>query len=131
MSAIWAVLLGSLGLLTGGMAQPQTMTRGEYLAGSGKIVMEHRAARTACGTQTSTAATMCRIDAANTANIAAATLHAQYKPGADALSEVERAKIEAAYTTARERCNALASKPKLACVEQAEVERLNAAQRLN
>lgn len=115
-----AGLVCCAGLATSAMAAAQTMSRLDYLTGNGQIVQAHRAARAECAVQNDHAGALCRIEATNASNIATAELNARYKPGANTQRDLQRARIDAAYATARERCNAEPASTKLACVRRAE-----------
>lgn len=120
MIRVLAALVCCAGLANSAMAAAQTMSRSDYLTGNGRIVQAHRAARAECATQDDPGGALCRIEATNASNIATAELNARYRPGPSTQRDLQRARIDAAYATARERCNAERPATKLACVNRAE-----------
>jgi len=119
-SGVWLALACGAGLTASALATAQTMSRNDYLTETGQIVLAHRAARADCAAQGDVAGALCRTEATNAANIASAELDARYKPSASAERQVQRVRVDAAYATARERCNAETEVSKPTCVRRAQ-----------
>jgi hypothetical protein len=81
------------------------MTKEEHKAQEDRISADYKASRDKCGTLKDNAKDICISEAKGTEKIAKAELEAQYKPSPRNTEKVAIAKADAAYDTAKEKCD--------------------------
>ena len=106
----------SLGCATGAMA----MTSAEHKAQNERIEADCKAARDKCGTMSGNAKDICVSEAKGAEKVAKAELEVQYKPSAKNDVKVREAKADAAYDTAKEKCDDATGNAKDVCVKDAK-----------
>ncbi|MDB5895075.1 MAG: hypothetical protein JWQ88_2606 [Rhodoferax sp.] len=106
----------SLGCATGAMA----MTSAEHKAQNSRIEADYKAARDKCGSLSANAKDICMSEAKGAEKVAKAELAVQYKPSAKNDVKVREAKADAAYDTAKEKCDDQTGNAKDVCVKDAK-----------
>jgi len=106
----------SFGCATSAMA----LTSAEYKAQKTSIEADYKVNRDKCGSLSANAKDICVSEAKGTEKVAKAELEAQYKPGAKSDAKLREAKADAAYDTAKEKCDDLAGNTKDVCVKDAK-----------
>ncbi|MDB5849643.1 MAG: hypothetical protein JWP29_3395, partial [Rhodoferax sp.] len=106
----------SLGYATSAMA----LTSAEHTAQNDRIEADYKMNKDKCGSLSGNAKDICASEAKGTEKVAKAELEAQYKPSAKNTAKVNEAKADAAYDTAKEKCDDLAGNAKDVCVKDAK-----------
>jgi hypothetical protein len=101
-----------------GLAVDQGPRQDGYQAALARIDQQRRKDDAGCTRLKDNALEVCKLQAEGREKVARAQLQAQRKPSPDAEKAVKRAKAEADYRVARQRCAASANKD--ACIEQAK-----------
>ena len=96
------------------------LTKDEYKVSGVKISADYKAAKTSCGGLKDNAKDICMSEAKGAEKVAKADLESQYKPSAKNTQKVAMAKGDAAYDTAKEKCDDLAGNAKDVCVKEAQ-----------
>lgn len=96
------------------------MERDAYKTEKNRIAAEYKAAKTQCGTLKSNAKDICQSEAKGVNKVAMAQLDATDKPSPKADEKVRVARADAAYDTAREKCDDLAANAKDVCRKDAK-----------
>jgi hypothetical protein len=96
------------------------MTKDEFNAQKDRIEADYKAARDKCDALKANAKDVCVSEAKGAEKVAKAELDAKYKPSPRADARVRDAKADAAYDTAKEKCDDLAGNAKDACVKDAK-----------
>lgn len=96
------------------------LTKDEYKAGKERIAADAKVHKQRCDGMSGNAKDICVSEAKGTERIAKAELEATYKPDARTQSKVMEAKADAAYDTAKEKCDDLAGNAKDVCVKDAK-----------
>ena len=107
----------SLAFSAGAMAQ--SMSKGDYQAGKGRIAAEYKSAKAACDSLSGNTSDICVAEAKGTEKVAIADLEAGYKPSAKTRYQARAAKAEADLAVAKERCDDMAGNAKDVCVKEA------------
>lgn len=102
------------------------MTKDEYKAKKESIEADYKAAKDKCDALKANAKDICVSEAKGAEKVAKAELDAQYKPSPKADAHVREVKADAAYDTAKEKCDDLAGNAKDACVKDAKSTHANA-----
>jgi hypothetical protein len=102
------------------------LTKEEYKAQKDSIEATYKASKEKCDTLKANAKDICVSEAKGVEKVAKAELDAQYKPSPKADAKVREAKADAAYDTAKEKCDDLAGNAKDTCVKDAKVAHANA-----
>ena len=106
----------SLGCASGAMA----LTSAEHKAQNDRIETDYKASRDKCGSLNGNAKDICVSEAKGMEKVAKAELEAQYKPSAKNEVKVREAKADAAYDTAKEKCDDQTGNAKDVCVKDAK-----------
>ena len=96
------------------------LTKAEYSTQKDSISAEYKANKEKCSSLKGNANDICISEAKGTDKVARAALEAQYKPNAKNNEKVSLAKADAAYDTAKEKCDDLSGNPKDVCVKDAK-----------
>ena len=100
-------------LLLGSNAMAQAMSSTDFSAGKTRIKAEYGTDKTACDSQAGNAKDICVAQAKGKENIALAELDNSYKPTLKTQYKLSVAKGEAAYDTAKQKCDDLSGNTKL------------------
>ncbi|MES2945275.1 MAG: hypothetical protein V4772_20605 [Pseudomonadota bacterium] len=96
------------------------LTKDEYKTQKTSISTSYKASRDKCDALKSNAKDICMSEAKGAEKVAKAELEAQYKPSAKHTEAVALAKGDAAYDTAKEKCDDLSSNAKDVCIKDAK-----------
>jgi len=94
----------------------------ELKAGRDKIAADYKADRAACDAMKDNAKDVCIEEAKGKEKIAKAELDQKLKPSDSNARKVAEAKVEAAYSIAKEKCDDQKGDAKSACVKQAKAD---------
>ena len=97
------------------------LTKAEYKTQKDAVSSEYKAAKVKCDSLKANAKDICVSEAKGVEKVAKAELEAQYKPSAKNTQKVSLAKADAAYDTAKEKCDDLSGNAKDVCVKDAKV----------
>ena len=97
------------------------LTKAEYKTQKDGISSEYKAAKVKCASLKANAKDICVSEAKGVEKVAKAELEAQYEPSAKHTQKVGMAKADAAYDTAKEKCDDLSGNAKDVCVKDAKV----------
>jgi len=100
--------------------QASAMTKEEYKAANDRIGADYKVQKARCDGMKANAKDICISEAKGTEKVAKAELEAQFKPTDKSPSKVMEAKADAAYDTAKEKCDDLAGNQKDVCVKDAK-----------
>lgn len=103
---------------TGAMAQ--ALSKAEYRAKEATIESDYKTASSACDVFSAQAKRTCSADAKGRKKVALAELRHSAQPGVDTRYKAHIARAEAAYSLAREQCNAQTGNAKDVCVKEAQ-----------
>lgn len=103
-----------------------SMNKDEYKTQKDRISSEYKANRDKCSSLKANAKDICVSQAKGSEKVAKAELEAQYKPDAKQDLKVRMAKADAAYDTAKEKCDDLTGNTKDVCVKDAKVAHVKA-----
>lgn len=109
-------LVLSCGFATSAMA----LTPAEHKAQDQRIEADYKMNKDKCKALSGNAKDICQSEAKGMEKIAKAELAAQYKPSPKADMKLREARADAAYDTAKEKCDDLAGNPKDVCVKDAK-----------
>jgi uncharacterized protein with WD repeat len=107
-------------------AQASAMSKDEYKAGKDRIEADYKAQKQRCDGLKANAKDICISEAKGNEKVAKAELEAQYKPDEKTRAKVMEAKADAAYDTAKEKCDDLAGNAKDVCVKDAKAAHVTA-----
>jgi hypothetical protein len=96
------------------------MTRDEYKSHQDQISQAYKADKAKCDSLSGNAKDVCQVQAKGQEKIAKAQLEADYKPTAKSRTDAAIAKADAAYETAKEKCDDFAGNPKDVCRQDAK-----------
>ena len=102
------------------------LTQKEYKVQKDQISADYKANSAKCSTLKANAKDICVSEAKGAEKVAKAELEAQYKPGAKNDEKVSLAKADAAYDTAKEKCDDSAGNAKDVCVKDAKAAHVKA-----
>lgn len=102
------------------------LTKEEYKAQNDRISADYKASRDKCGTLKDNAKDICVSEAKGVEKVAKAENEAQYKPSPRNTEKVAFAKADAAYDTAKEKCDDLKGNDKDVCVKDAKAAHVKA-----
>ena len=102
------------------------MTKAEYKAQKSQISADYKAGRDKCKALKANAKDICVSEAKGAEKVAKAELEAQYKPSPRNDQKVAVAKGDAAYDTAKEKCDDLKGNEKDVCVKDAKAAHVKA-----
>ena len=94
----------------------------QFKAARDKIAADYKADRTACDAMKDNAKDICIEEAKGKEKVAKAELDQQMKPGNANARKVAEAKVEAAYSVAKEKCDDQKGDAKSACMKQAKAD---------
>lgn len=114
------VLALAVGLAFSAGAMAQSMANDDYKAGKNQIESQYKAEKAACSSFSGNARDICVAEAKGREKVARADLEASYKPSADSRYKARVVAAEAAYSTAKERCDDKGGTAKDVCVEEAK-----------
>ena len=96
------------------------MSKAEYKAQKDTVSADYKASKKSCKPLKGNAQDICESEAKGVKNVAMAQLEAQYKPSPKHDYKVREAKADAAYDTAKEKCDDLAGNGKTVCKKDAK-----------
>lgn len=96
------------------------MTKSEYTAQKDTISGQYKVAKDKCGSLKANAKDICMSEAKGVEKVAKAELQAQYEPSARHTEKAAMAKGDAAYDTAKEKCDDLSGNAKSVCNKDAK-----------
>lgn len=96
------------------------MTKVEYKSGKDKIAADYKSAKAACDSLTSNAKDVCIAEAKGNGKVAKADLEARYSGKEKDQNKLKMAKADAAYSVAKEKCNAMSGNDKDVCKKEAK-----------
>jgi hypothetical protein len=96
------------------------MTKDEYKAEKEKIEAAHKADKEKCGALKDNAKDICQAESKGREKVAKARLESTYKPGAGNAAKLSRARADADYEVAKEKCDDLKGKEQSACKADAK-----------
>ncbi|WPB58148.1 hypothetical protein [Xylophilus sp. GOD-11R] len=102
------------------------MTKDEHKAAADQISATYKTDKAACDGMSGNAKDICTSEAKGKEKIAKAELDAQYKPSAKADRKVRDTKADAAYDTAKEKCDDQTGNAKDVCVKEAKAAQTSA-----
>jgi hypothetical protein len=107
-------------------AHADTMPKADYRAGKTRIDAQYKADKAPCASLAGNARDICVEQAKGRQRVARAELEYAYTGKPRDRDKVLRARADAAYGVARERCDDLAGNPKDVCVKEAKAARTKA-----
>ena len=113
-----SLLIAALAMIPAAHAAP--MTKADYKADKVRITAEYKADKTACGSQAGNANDVCVEQAKGKEKLALAQLEYGYTGKAEDQNKIMKAKAEADYAVAKEKCDDLAGNAKDVCVQEAK-----------
>lgn len=102
------------------VAQAASMAQADYKAAKIRIGSEYKAQKTACGSLAGNAKDICEEEAEGNEKVSLAELEYNYTGKPADHNKLVKAKAEAAYDVAKEKCDDLAGNPKDVCVKEAQ-----------
>ncbi len=123
MSKLMISLLAAAGIAFAGAAQAadnKTMSRDAYKADKDKIEAQYKADKDHCSGMSGNAKDVCQKEAKGKEKVAKAELEANYKNTDKARADVMKAKADAEYDVAKEKCDDLSGNQKDVCVKEAK-----------
>lgn len=102
------------------------MTRDEYKSHQDQISQAYKADKAKCDSLAGNAKDVCQVQAKGQEKIAKAQLEADYKPSAKSRMDANVARADAAYDTAKEKCDDFAGNPKDVCQKDAKAAHVRA-----
>lgn len=102
------------------LAQAAPMAQADYKAAKIRINAEYKAEKTACGSLAGNAKDICEEQAEGNEKVALADLEYSYTGAPADHNKLMKAKAEAAYEVAKEKCDDLAGNAKDVCVKEAK-----------
>ncbi len=113
----------ALGFGLSGGAFAANMSKADYKAAQKRIDAEEKADKATCKSMSGNAKDICMKEANGKENVAKAELDAQYKPNSKSDYKVRKAKADAAYAVAKEKCDDMKGNEKQVCVKEAKAAR--------
>ncbi len=104
----------------------QTLSKSDYEARKDSIKAQYKAAKEKCDALSGNAGDICEAEAKGQKNVATAELEANYEPNNKTRYEALKAKAEADYDLAKEKCDDLSGNAKDVCVKEAKAAYVNA-----
>ena len=101
--------------------QAMAMTKDEYKTQKSQISADYKVAKDKCGSLKANAKDICVSEAKGIEKVAKAELEARYEPTPRHDEKVGLARADAAYDTAKEKCDDFAGNAKDVCVKDAKV----------
>ena len=123
MSKLMISLLAAAGIAfagAAGAADNKTMSHDAYKADKDKIEAQYKVDKDRCGSMSGNAKDICQAEAKGKEKVAKAELEAHYKNTDKSRSDVQKAKADAEYDVAKEKCDDLSGNQKDVCVKQAK-----------
>jgi hypothetical protein len=117
-------IAGGLAFATAALADG--MTHAQYEAAEKGIKADYKAAKTHCDKLSGRAEDVCEAEAKGAARVAKADLKARYEPSAKHTEAARHARIEAKYSVAKERCDAMSGDAEDVCEQEARAARSHA-----
>ncbi|MES2911229.1 MAG: hypothetical protein V4718_07575 [Pseudomonadota bacterium] len=102
------------------------LTKDEYKSGKDRISADYKVNKQKCDGLKSNARDICESEAKGIEKVAKAELESQYKPTPRNMEKVGFAKADAAYDTAKEKCDDMAGNAKDVCVKDAKAAQVKA-----
>lgn len=102
------------------------LTKDEYKGGKDRISADYKANKQRCDGFKANAKDVCESEAKGVEKVAKAELEAQYKPTPKNTEKVGFARADAAYDTAKEKCDDFAGNAKDVCVKDAKAAHVKA-----
>lgn len=102
------------------VAYAAPMTKADYKADKVRITADYKADKTACGSLAGNANDVCVEQAKGKEKLALAQLEYGYTGKAEDQNKIMKAKAEADYAVAKEKCDDLAGNAKDVCVQEAK-----------
>ena len=102
------------------IAHAAPLSKDEAKARKASIEAQYKSAREACNSLSGNAKDICVEQAKGQENVAKAELDDQHEPSASSREKLAKARAEATYAVAKERCDDLAGNPKDVCVKEAK-----------
>jgi hypothetical protein len=104
------------------------MSKEDYKAGMTKVSADYKVNKDKCSALSANAKDICISEAKGMEKVSKAELESQYKPSPKNTEKVALAKGDAAYDTAKEKCDDLKSDTKDVCVKEAKAAHIKANQ---
>src|SRR5512144_996746 len=123
MSKLMISLLAAAGIAfagTAGAADNKTMSRDAYKAEKDKIEAQYKVDKDHCSGMSGNAKDVCQKEAKGKEKVAKADLEASYENTDKARSDALKAKADAQYDVAKEKCDDLSGNQKDVCVKEAK-----------
>jgi hypothetical protein len=117
-------IAGGLAFATAALAEG--MTHAQYEAAEEGIKADYKAAKKHCDGLSGRAEDVCESEAKGAARVAKADLRARYEPSAKHTEAARNARVEARYSVAMERCEALSGDAEDVCENEAKAARTHA-----
>lgn len=102
------------------------LTKAEYKTQKDQISADYKVNKAKCDSLKTNAKDICVSEAKGVEKVAKAELEAQYKPNSKNNEKVSFAKADAAYDTAKEKCDDLSGNAKDVCVKDAKAAHVKA-----
>lgn len=102
------------------VAQAASMAEADYKAAKIRINSEYKAEKTSCGSLAGNVKDICEEEAVGKEKVSLAELEYSYTGKPADHNKLMKAKAEAAYEVAKEKCDDLAGNPKDVCVKEAK-----------
>jgi len=119
MSKTLIAMLAAAGLCAA-QAQAAPLTKDQYKAEQERISADYKADKQRCESLKGNAQDVCELEAKGKEKVAKAQAEADYKNTEGARRDARKAKVEAEYAVAKERCDDLSGERKSACVKEAQ-----------
>jgi hypothetical protein len=113
------------GLVFATAALADGMTHAQYEAAEKGIKADYKAAKNHCDALSGRAEDVCEAEAKGAARVAKADLRARYEPSTKHTEAARNARVEAKYSVAMERCDALSGDAEDVCEGEAKAARTN------
>jgi hypothetical protein len=127
--AIHALALGA-GLVFGTSALADDMTHAQYESQEQSIKADYKAAKARCDAMKGHAEDVCEAEAKGNASVARAELEARHEPTARNIEDARKARAEATYSVAMERCDDKSGSAEDVCKKDAKAALADAKARL-
>jgi hypothetical protein len=127
--AIKALALGA-GLVFGATAMADDMTHAQYESQEQGIKADYKAAKARCDAMKGHAEDVCEAEAKGNASVARAELEARHEPTARNIEDARKARAEANYSVAMERCDDKSGNAEDVCEKDAKAALAEAKARL-
>ncbi|MBC7956472.1 MAG: hypothetical protein H7Y33_11465 [Cytophagales bacterium] len=107
-------------VLAAPLAQAANMNKADYKAGKERISASYKADKATCGPLAGNAKDVCVLEAKGKEKVAKAELEYSYTGKAGDQTKLAKARAEATYKVAKEKCDDLAGNAKDVCVKEAK-----------